>query len=146
MLGRNKYITFTNYFIILIKTGCHSINSVLFQGLAIGPDNYEMSKRLAEATLTLTQELARPGMVFYDEVNQKYFAFKMTITVDKKEANQLTVTGGGIYLAKFPDVYTDESSETKGLKTWRMCNHCFLKGNIRYLFICIIVSSFYTLS
>ena len=117
-------------FLFFLFPGCHSINSILFQGLAIGPDNYENSKRLTEATLTLVQELHRPGRLFFNPDNGKYFAFKMSITVDKKEANQLTVTGGGTYLTKLFDVYTDDNSDYKGFMSWRQCIPCYLQGNI----------------
>jgi hypothetical protein len=43
------------------RAGCHSMNSTLFQGLAIGKDNFPTSKRLAEKTFKLLQELHRPG-------------------------------------------------------------------------------------
>ena len=75
------------------------------------------------------QELHRPGVVFFNNVTKKYYSFKLSITVDKKEGNQLTVTGGGSYLTFFFDIYTDDNKETKGLPTWMQCSHCFLKGN-----------------
>jgi hypothetical protein len=101
--------------------------------LAIGPDTYENSKRLAEATLKLTQELARPGIIFYDVETDQFYAFKTSITVDKKEGNQLTVTGGGSYMTKFFDIYTDDNQETKGLLNWRQCDTCFSKGVFTHL-------------
>jgi len=110
--------------------GCHSINSTLFQGFAIGPDNHETSRRLIENTVNLLQELHRPGRVFYNKEKKKYFAFKLSITVDKKEANQATVTGGGSYFTNFFDVYTDDNKENKGSLVWRMCELCYEKGNI----------------
>jgi hypothetical protein len=112
------------------RAGCHSINSVLFQGLAIGPDNFETSKRLTEKSFKLVQEMHRPGRIFYNPENKMYFAFKFSITLDKKEANQLTVTGGGTYLTKFFDIYTDDNQETRGLMSWRQCDDCFQKGNV----------------
>lgn len=110
------------------RAGCHSINSVLFQGLAIGKDDYETSKRLTEATFKLVQELHRPGRLFYNSTNKQYFKFKNSITVDKKEGNIITVTGGGSYMTKFFDIYTEDNQETKGLMSWRQCDHCFEKG------------------
>ena len=105
--------------------------SVLFQGLAIGPDNHEMSERLTKATFALAQELHREGRLFYNEKQDEYYSVKLSITVDKKEANQLTVTGGGTYLTKFFDVYTDDNQETKGFMSWRQCEDCYQKGNIQ---------------
>jgi hypothetical protein len=98
---------------------------------------------LAEATLKLAQELARPGILIYDEEADQFYAFKTSITVDKKEGNQLTVTGGGSYMTKFFDIYTDDNLETKGHLNWRQCDTCFSKGNIRHLIVCkLIVSPF----
>jgi hypothetical protein len=91
------------------RFGCHSINSVLFQGLGIGPDDYVMSKRLLEKSLKLVQELHRPGRIFYNKDSDEYYSFKNSITVDKKEGIQITVTGGGSYLTKFFDMYTDDN-------------------------------------
>ena len=103
----------------------------MFQGLAIGPDNQEMSKRLTQETLEIVQELHRDGMIFYNEKTDEFYAFKLSITVDKKEGNQLTVTGGGTYLTKFFDIYTDDNQETKGLPAWRSCEECYNEGNKR---------------
>jgi hypothetical protein len=110
------------------RAGCHSVNSVLWQGLAIGPDDFEMSRRLTEESLKLVQELHRPGRIFRNPETGQYFAFKTSITVDKKEGCQITVTGGGTYLTKFFDIYTDDNQETKGLMSWRQCDDCFDKG------------------
>jgi hypothetical protein len=93
-----------------------------------------MSKRLTEASFKIVQELHRPGILFYNTETGFYYSFKNSITVDKKEGNQLTVTGGGSYLTKFFDIYTDENQETKGIPTWRQCNRCFLKGNTKYVY------------
>jgi hypothetical protein len=60
----------------------------------------------------------------------------VSITVDKKEGNQLTVTGGGSYMTKFFDIYTDDNLETKGRLNWRQCDTCFSKGNIRHIIFC----------
>ena len=105
---------------------------MLFQGLAIGPDNFEMSQRLTEASFKIVQEMHRPGILFYNPETRLYYSFKNSITVDKKEGNQLTVIGGGSYMTKFFDIYTDDNQETKGIPTWRQCDRCFLKGNIKY--------------
>ena len=109
--------------------------------MAIGPDTYENSKKLAAPTLKLAQELARPGILFYNEEADQFYAFKMSITVDKKEGNQLTVTWGVSYMTKFFDIYTDDNLETKGLQTWRQCDTCFSKGKIRHLIICVLIDS-----
>jgi hypothetical protein len=114
------------------RAGCHSVNSVLFQGLALGPDNYETSKKLTEATFKLVQELQRPGRLFFNSTHKQYFKFKNSITVDKKEGNLITLTGGGTYLTKFFDIYTDDNQETKGAMSWRQCDHCYNKGELFY--------------
>jgi len=121
--------SFCNRFIISNLQGAHSITSVLFQGLAIGPDNHDISERLTKPTFKLAQELHRNGMLFYNKDQDEYFKIKLSITVDKKELNQLTVTGGGTYLTKFFDVYTDDNQETKGFMSWRQCEACYQKGN-----------------
>jgi hypothetical protein len=110
------------------RAGCHSVNSVLFQGFAIGKDNFETSRRLTEKSLKLVQELHRPGIIFRNPNTGCYFAFKTSITVDKKEGCQITMTGGGTYLTKFFDIYTDDNQENKGYPSWRMCDECFRKG------------------
>ncbi len=100
-----------------------------------------MSKRLTEATLKLVQEMHRPGRVFYNPDNDSYFSFKFSITVDKKEANQLTCCGGGSYMTEFFDGYTDVNQQTKGCQAWRQCKECLAKGKICYL-IGIVISYF----
>jgi hypothetical protein len=100
----------------------------LFQGLAIGPDTFENSERLTKATLEIVQELHRPDRIFYNHATDEYFSFKNSITVDKKEGNQITVTGGGSYMTYFFDIYTDDNKDTKGYMSWRQCDACFMKG------------------
>ena len=92
-----------------------------------------MSKRLTEATLKLVQEMYRLGRVFCNPDNDSYFSYNFSITVDKKEANQLTLCGGGSYMTEFFDVYTDVNQQTKGCQAWRQCKECLAKGKICYL-------------
>ena len=128
------------------RAGCHSINSVLFQALGIGADDYEMSKLLTEVSFKLVQELHRPGRLFYHKELDLYFYFKNSITVDKKEGNQITATGGGTYMTNFFDIYTDDNQETKGFMSWRQCDDCYQKGKVEYkilfkfyfLYVCIV--------
>ena len=90
-----------------------------------------MSRRLTEASFKIIQEMHRPGILFYNPETKLYYSFKNSITVDKKEGNQLTVTGGGSYMTKFFDIYTDDNQETRGIQTWRQCDRCFIKGNMK---------------
>jgi len=66
--------------------------------------------------------------LFYKKEVKEYYAFKLSITVDKKEGNSVTQTGGGSYLTNFFDFYTDDNQETKGTMSWRQCDQCFAKG------------------
>ena len=60
-----------------------------------------------------------------------FYSFKNSITVDKKEGNQITVTGGGSYMTYYFDIYTDDNLDTKGFPAWIQCMHCFRKGRGR---------------